>query len=84
MLKDYILLNGNTTKEVLAVTLDKFKLITLGNSITCDDNNILTNNDQYINSICVGIDIKGVLCDNLNEVTINNIYVKGVCIGTNV
>ena len=83
-LKEYVLEHGNNSEKESASKLGKFEpFVPLAGS-SCDDNNIKTINDRYVDGVCVGVDVEGKVCNDSNIQTINDIYVNGFCYGINV
>lgn len=88
-LKNYIINNINDEKDIeLANQLSNISN-TVGSGIPidgtlCDDNNIYTTNDMYVNGVCIGTTIEGTACNDNNTQTVNDIYHNGICIGTNI
>ena len=83
-LKEYVLEHGDSSEKESASKLGKFEpFVPLAGS-SCDDNNVKTINDRYVNGVCVGVDVEGKFCNDNNAQTIYDIYVNGICSGLNV
>lgn len=75
-------ISTSADKALLSKVMDTNMIYPDGSS--CDDGNIQTINDKYLNAVCMGINIEGQICNDNNSQTINDKYVNGICIGTNV
>lgn len=81
---DYVISSNTTSQEekTKAYLLKNETLIADGT--VCNDGNVQTINDKYVNNICVGTNVEGQTCNDDNEKTINDIYTNGICSGTDV
>lgn len=86
---DYLYNDGNCYSELAKICVNLgydqkqiFEPVLNGQS--CDDNNIQTINDIYVNDICIGTNVEGQSCNDNNSQTINDIYTNGICIGEDI